>query len=192
LAFIVFLRCFAFFVVHPCPSPRSQRTPRFLSVFFRRARRKTRELIAAPLLFCASSFKHPAELSCPMNPKKVLIVDDESGFTRLLKLTLERSGKYMVREENDGTKAWLLAREFLPDIIFLDVVMPKIDGGDVAQQIRSDPLLAKVPIFFLTAIVNANEDGQEIGGYPFLAKPVSIDTIIKCIEANTASEEAAE
>jgi CheY-like chemotaxis protein len=124
-----------------------------------------------------------------MNAKRVLIVDDESGFTRLLKLTLEKSGKYIVREENDGTKAWLLAREFMPDIIFLDVVMPKIDGGDVAQQIRSDPKLAHVPIFFLTAIVSASEGGQEIGGFPFLAKPVSVDTIIKCIEANTSAVE---
>jgi CheY-like chemotaxis protein len=122
-----------------------------------------------------------------MNPKRVLIVDDESGFTRLLKLTLEKGGKYIVREENDGTQAWLVARDFMPDIIFLDVVMPKIDGGDVAQQIRSDPKLAKVPIVFLTAIVSAREGGQEFGGFPFLAKPISLETIETCIEENTAA-----
>lgn len=119
-----------------------------------------------------------------MSKKRVFIVDDESGFTRLLKLTLERTGRYEVREENDGTKAWLAAREFNPDIIFLDVVMPKIDGGDVAQQIRSDPSLAKIPIIFLTAIVSAKEGGQEIGGFPFLAKPVSLDAIVKCIQTH--------
>ena len=117
-----------------------------------------------------------------MNKKRVFIVDDESGLTRLLKLTLEGSGRFIVREENDGTKAWLAAREFEPDIIFLDVVMPKIDGGDVAQQIRSDPSLAHVPIIFLTAIVSAKEGGQQIGGFPFLAKPVSLETIVRCIE----------
>ena len=119
-----------------------------------------------------------------MSKKRVFIVDDESGFTRLLKLTLERTGRFEVLEENDGTKAWLAAREFAPDIIFLDVVMPKIDGGDVAQQIRSDPSLAAVPIIFLTAIVSAREGGQEIGGFPFLAKPVSLDAITKCIESH--------
>lgn len=119
-----------------------------------------------------------------MSKKRIFIVDDESGFTRLLKLTLERTGRFEVREENDGTKAWLAAREFNPDIIFLDVVMPKIDGGDVAQQIRSDPSLAKIPIIFLTAIVSAKEGGQEIGGFPFLAKPVSLDAIVKCIESH--------
>jgi CheY-like chemotaxis protein len=116
-----------------------------------------------------------------MKKQRVLIVDDESGFTRLLKLTLERTGRYEVQEENDGTKAWLLAREFKPDIVFLDIVMPKIDGGDVAQQIRSDPMFAKVPIVFLTAIVSEKEGGQEIGGFPFLAKPVSLDAIVKSI-----------
>ena len=120
-------------------------------------------------------------MSETMNKKRILIVDDESGFTRLLKLTLERSGSFLVKEENDGTKAWLAAREFKPDIIFLDIVMPKIDGGDVAQQIRSDPLLANVPVIFLTAIISKNETRKEIGGYPFIAKPVSIEAITRCI-----------
>ncbi len=116
-----------------------------------------------------------------MNKKRLLIVDDESGFTRLLKLTLEKTGNYTVREENDGTNAWLVARDFKPDLIFLDIVMPKIDGGDVAQQIRSDPMLANVPIVFLTAIVSQKETSNEIGGFPFLAKPVSLDAITKCL-----------
>ena len=108
---------------------------------------------------------------------KVLIVDDESGFTRLVKLTLERSGNFKVLEQNDGSQAWLTARDFKPDIIFLDVVMPKADGGEVAQQIRSDPLLSKIPVVFLTAIVSQRESHHEFGGFPFLAKPVSIDTL---------------
>ena len=119
-----------------------------------------------------------------MQKKRIFIVDDESGFTRLLKLTLERTGRYIVLEENDGTKAWLAAREFKPDIIFLDIVMPKIDGGDVAQQIRSDPLLAHVPIIFLTAIVSHRETKNDIGGYPFIAKPVSLAEITRCITEN--------
>ena len=117
----------------------------------------------------------------PNKKQRILVVDDESGFTRLLKLTLERTDRYIVCEENDGTKAWLLAREFKPDIIFLDIVMPRIDGGDVAQQIRSDPMLSHIPIVFLTAIVSEKEGGQEIGGFPFLAKPVSLDAIEKSI-----------
>lgn len=116
-----------------------------------------------------------------MLKKRIFIVDDESGFTRLLKLTLERTGRYVVQEENDGTRAWLAAREFKPDLIFLDIVMPKIDGGDVAQQIRSDPSLAHVPIVFLTAIVSKTESKNDIGGFPFISKPVSLEAIIRCI-----------
>jgi CheY-like chemotaxis protein len=111
-----------------------------------------------------------------------MIIDDEPGFTRLLKLTLEKTGGFEVLEENNGTRAWLTAREFAPDIIFLDVVMPEIDGGDVAQQIRSDPMLAHVPIVFLTAIVSEKEGGHEIGGFPFLAKPVTLEAVIRTIE----------
>jgi len=122
-----------------------------------------------------------------MDKKRIFIVDDESGFTRLLKLTLEKTGGYLVKEENDGTNAWRAAREFKPDIIFLDIVMPKIDGGDVAQQIRSDPALSHVPIIFLTAIVSQKETNSEIGGFPFLAKPVSLDAITQCIREHLGS-----
>lgn len=121
-----------------------------------------------------------------MEPKRILIVDDESGFTHLLKLTLEKTGKYIVQEENDGTQAWLTARSFKPDMIFLDIVMPKIDGGDVAAKIKTDPSLAGVPIVFLTAIVSKREStDREIGGFPFIAKPVSLDALMECIEEHT-------
>jgi CheY-like chemotaxis protein len=122
-----------------------------------------------------------------MKDRRVMIIDDEPGFTRLLKLTLERTGHFEVLEENDGTKAWMAARDFNPDIVFLDVVMPEIDGGDVAQQIRSDPALAHVPIVFLTAIVSAKEGGHEIGGFPFLAKPVSLDAVVQMIESECSA-----
>jgi two-component system, OmpR family, response regulator len=126
-----------------------------------------------------------------MDKKRIFIVDDEAGFTRLLKLTLERTGHYTVLEENDGTGAWLKAREFKPDIIFLDIVMPRIDGGDVAQQIRSDPLLAHVPIIFLTAIVSRTETNTDIGGFPFLSKPVSLEAITHCITDHLAAGDSA-
>lgn len=114
----------------------------------------------------------------------ILVVDDEPGFTHLLKLTLESAGPFLVREENDGLRALAAAREFKPDIIFLDVVMPGIDGGDVASIIKADPEFARTPIVFLTAIVSqreANRPESAIGGYRFLAKPVTVDTLIRCI-----------
>ncbi len=120
--------------------------------------------------------------------KRILIVDDESAFTRLLRLTLESTGQFQVEELNDGLRAVEVARAFMPDIIFLDVVMPEIDGGDVASKIQADPELAGIPIVFLTAIVSPKEAGNEtdIGGFPFLAKPVSVEAIKKVVEAHCA------
>lgn len=116
--------------------------------------------------------------------RKILIVDDEAGFTRMLKLNLETSGSFEVREVNEGKQALAVAREFLPQIIFLDIVMPDIDGGDVAAQLRADPSLKRVPIVFLTAIVGEDEakNSNDIGGYPFLAKPVSLQRLLRTID----------
>lgn len=115
-----------------------------------------------------------------MSKKKILLVDDESGFTRLLRLTLPA---YEIREENNPLKALLTAKDFKPDMIFLDVIMPDIDGGTVASQMKEDPALKDVPIVFLTAIVSKDETGTrgKIGGCDFLAKPVSRDQIVECI-----------
>ena len=127
-----------------------------------------------------------------MNQKRILIVDDESGFTRLLKLTLEKTGNFIVKEENDATRAHETAHEFRPDLILLDIVMPKIDGGDVASKIREDWSLHRTPIVFLTAIVSNKEANSShlIGGFPFLSKPISLENLIKCIEENLPKEKA--
>jgi CheY-like chemotaxis protein len=116
--------------------------------------------------------------------KKILIVDDEAGFTRLMKLTLEKTGEYEVAEENDGANAYQTAKRERPDLILMDIVMPKVDGGDAAAQIRRDPALENIPIVFLTAIVSRKEaaPGGLIGGFPFLSKPVSLDALRACIE----------
>jgi len=119
-----------------------------------------------------------------MKTKRILIVDDEAGFTRLLKLTLEGTKRYIVKEENDGSRALTTARQFRPDLILLDIMMPKVDGGDVARQIASDPILKDVKIVFLTAIVSQKEAGAAggIGGFPFMAKPVSLAALTQMLE----------
>ncbi len=119
-----------------------------------------------------------------MDKKRIFIVDDERGFTNLLKLNLEATGRYFVETENDERRALPKARDFKPDIIFLDVVMPGYDGGEVAAQLRADPELAAIPIVFLTAIVSESEAAgrSSFGGFPFLAKPVTVEALERCIE----------
>jgi len=120
-----------------------------------------------------------------MKKKKILIIDDEVSFIRLVKLALEETGNYEVRTENKGEKGLSAALEFKPDLILLDVVMPDISGGEVCSQIISAASLKDTPLIFLTAIVKEKEVGPGVGtisGYPFLAKPVSKEKLIKAIE----------
>jgi two-component system OmpR family response regulator len=103
---------------------------------------------------------------------KILLIDDEEGFTKLTQLTLDQ---YEIRVENDSRQALQTAREFKPDLILLDIMMPNLDGGDVAAQLRNDRAFKTVPIVFLTALVTNKENAQKpvMGGYPFIAKPIT-------------------
>jgi two-component system sensor histidine kinase/response regulator len=116
--------------------------------------------------------------------RRILIVDNDPNTTHLVKVLLERTGRYLVVEENDAAKAHQSARNFRPDLILLDVVMPETDGGEVAARIEADPELHNTPIVFLTALVTRAEakSGLSIQGHPILAKPVSIPELINAIE----------
>ncbi|MFZ4699140.1 MAG: response regulator [Candidatus Methylumidiphilus sp.] len=117
--------------------------------------------------------------------KKILVVDDEASLTRLIKANLERTGKYEVMTENQGGKAIEVARQFKPDLIFLDVMMPGMGGDEVAALIEEDPQLSNTKYVFLTAIVRreeTNPTGSMIGGHLFLAKPVRTEQLVATIE----------
>lgn len=118
-------------------------------------------------------------------PKKILLIDDEAGFTALLKMNLERAGGYEVRVENDSTKALAAARDFLPDAILLDVVMPAMDGGDVQVQLQEDSVLRKVPVVMLTALVDSTELSEgavaESGSQMVLPKPVNLELLLRVL-----------
>ena len=126
--------------------------------------------------------------SPPAEKKRILIIDDEPSFTRMVRLNLEKTGLFEVKEENRATGAVPTARDFKPDLILLDVIMPTMDGGDVAAQIQSDRHLKGTPIIFLTATVSQREAGPSgmlnSGGCIFLAKPVSVDALVKVINEN--------
>jgi CheY-like chemotaxis protein len=118
--------------------------------------------------------------------RKILLVDDEAGFTELLKMNLERSGAFEVRIENDSTKAVAAAREFLPDAILLDVVMPGMDGGDVQAQLQASPQLSGIPILMLTALVDSTELSEgavaQAGSQMVLPKPVNLPLLLRVLD----------
>jgi DNA-binding response OmpR family regulator len=115
---------------------------------------------------------------------RILLIDDESDYTGMMKSRLESAGYFDVFEENDETRALKTAREFGPDIILLDVMMPHLDGSEVAEKFRADRLLCNVPVLFLTSLVSEDDapDGAcSNGGYTFLPKSLAIDKLIDCI-----------
>jgi len=118
--------------------------------------------------------------------RRILIVDDDRDSTHVIKILLEKTGPYLVLEENDAAKAHQTARNFRPDLILLDIIMPKVDGGVLAAQIEADPGLQRTPILFLTALVTKAEAkaGLRIQGHPVLAKPINIPELINRIDEN--------
>jgi CheY-like chemotaxis protein len=118
--------------------------------------------------------------------RKILLVDDEAGFTQLLKMNLEKSGGYEVKIENDSMQAVAAARAFMPDAIVLDVVMPGMDGGDVQAQLQTIPSLAKIPVVMLTALVDSTELSEgavaQAGNQLVLPKPVNLSLLLRVLE----------
>ncbi len=117
--------------------------------------------------------------------KKILVIDDEAALTRMIKLNLERTGNYEVRTENVGANAIEAIREFRPDLLFLDVMMPGTDGTDIGQRLKNEEEFADVKFVFMTAIVSKEETdalGSTIGGNEYLAKPVKTEELIETIE----------
>ena len=116
--------------------------------------------------------------------RRVLIVDDDADSTHLVKILLEKTGNYVVLEENDADQAHQSARNFRPHAILLDIMMPKTDGSEVAAQIEADPELCGTPIIFLTALITEPETraGLRIEGHRSLAKPINIPQLIDQIE----------
>jgi len=124
--------------------------------------------------------------------KRILVVDDEPNDTQLLKLCLERTDRYVVREENDATAALAAAEEFEPDLILLDILMPGRDGVELAACFAASDQLKAVPIIFLTCRVSKGEVllcGGRIGKYPFLAKPIVLTEVVHCVEKQLAVAE---
>ena len=120
-----------------------------------------------------------------MSKTRIMIVDDQEQITRLVKMSLESTGDYEVREENNGLNAISTAKDFNPELIFLDVMLPDISGAEIANQMLDDSTLKNIKIVFLTSIISkqeTNEKGGEIAGRKFLAKPVNLDDLTACIE----------
>ncbi|MDD5006181.1 MAG: response regulator [Candidatus Omnitrophica bacterium] len=122
-----------------------------------------------------------------MYKKKVLIIDDEENFCKLVKKNIEQTGEFEVYIATNGEDGIRLAIEIKPDLILLDIVMPGMDGSDVISLIRDDKSIKDTPVVFLTAIVREEEASSQASftrGYSLLAKTVTVGELIACIKKN--------
>jgi len=120
-----------------------------------------------------------------MEKKRILIVDDEQASARLLQANLEQTGRYEVRVEHQAELAVAAAREFRPDLVLLDLVMPRMSGSEAAGMIKADPEFKDTAIVFLTAAVGPNElagPGALTKPFSCISKPACVEDIIQCIE----------
>lgn len=111
------------------------------------------------------------------SPIRVLVVDDEPSLTDLLSMALKYEG-WEIRTAGDGQTALAAAREFRPDAVVLDIMLPDIDGLKVLQRLRADG--SDVPVLFLTA-KDALDDriaGLTAGGDDYVTKPFSLEEVV--------------
>lgn len=116
--------------------------------------------------------------------QRVLVVDDEESILELLKYNLEKQG-YEVKTALDGEKAIQIARKFQPDLILLDIMMPKQDGVETCRQIREIPELAQTFIIFLTARSEEYSEvaAFDVGADDYITKPIKPRALMSRINA---------
>lgn len=116
-------------------------------------------------------------------PSRILIIDDNIALTTLLGKTLYRFG-YEPIVENNAIFALNTAREYRPDLILLDIMMPERDGGRVLGDLRADLSLRHIPVILLTAIAREVQSLADVGGIrsAVLAKPVQLQALVDEIE----------
>jgi len=113
--------------------------------------------------------------------RKALVVDDDPELVSLIRDVLESDGRFEVRVANNGFDAGMLTKEYRPDIIVLDVMLPDINGKEVCQRVRSDPTMDDVKIICISGMVEQDKvaDLKEAGANDFLQKPFEVETLLE-------------
>ncbi|PWN05945.1 DNA-binding response regulator [Rhodohalobacter mucosus] len=119
-----------------------------------------------------------------LSKKTILVVDDEQDLLDLIEYNLKKEGYNVIKAENglEGIKA---AREHHPNLVLLDIMMPKMDGIETCEHLRADPELKHIPIIFLTARSDEKTEieGLDKGADDFITKPISTTKLLSRINA---------
>ena len=128
--------------------------------------------------------------------RRVLVVDDDEELVELLSDVFEKDRRFEVRTTNNGFDAGMLVKEFRPDIVVLDVMLPDINGKEVCQRVRSDTRLDDVKIICISGMVEQDKvaDLKEAGANDFMQKPFAVEKLLErvceLLELETATSGA--
>lgn len=119
-----------------------------------------------------------------MANKTILVVDDEKDLLDLIEYNLKKEGFDVLKAEN-GEEGIKIAKEHKPDLVLMDIMMPKMDGMEAVEKIRADEDLKSIPIIFLTARSDEKTEveGLNKGGDDYITKPISTTKLISRIKA---------
>ncbi|MDA0577541.1 MAG: response regulator [Verrucomicrobia bacterium] len=115
--------------------------------------------------------------------RTILMIDDEPEYCEILRMRLEAHG-FNVVTAPDGAKGLKEALLQPPDLILLDIMLPGLDGGDIAHRLRSEPPLSKIPVLFLTAAISAEEAERDWGRTEerMLSKTMDSEALLRRIQ----------
>ncbi len=113
--------------------------------------------------------------------RKVLIVDDDEDLVELMKEVFEADGRLDIRTANNGFGAGMLVKEFRPDLVILDVMLPDINGKEVCVRVRNDPSLDDVKIICISGMVEQDKvaDLKAAGANYFMQKPFTVEKLLE-------------
>ncbi len=114
--------------------------------------------------------------------RKALIVDDDEDLVELIRDALENDGRFEVRTANNGFSAGMMVKEYRPDIIVLDIMLPDINGKDVCHLVRSDSTLDETTkIICISGMVEQDkvQELRDAGANDFLQKPFEVETLVE-------------
>ena len=113
--------------------------------------------------------------------KKLLIVDDDQDLVDLMRDTFERDGRFDIRTANNCFDAGMQVKEFRPDLVVLDVMLPDINGREVCQRVRSDRTMDTVKILCISGMVESDKiaDLRMAGADDFMQKPFTTDRLLE-------------
>lgn len=119
-----------------------------------------------------------------MEKTKILVVEDEAPIQELLQFNLERR-KYRVKVVDSGEEALLVATQYMPDLILLDLMLPGTDGLEVCKQLKAQPQTSQIPIIMLTALCEEADvvTGLELGADDYVTKPFSPQVLLARVKA---------